>query len=161
VYSNGVLHHTPNTRDVVDEIFRVLKPGGRAIIMMYAETSLHYWRNLVFHVGLDERQLMNRSIGDIMSGAVERSDTGSAKPLVKVYTHERLRQLFSAFDDIEIVRRQMVHGEVPRVLSRVPVRWLGPMMGWNLVVKARKPRTAVTATPAAAPAGTVRASDRR
>ena len=29
VYSNGVLHHTPNTRNVVQEIRRVLRPGGR------------------------------------------------------------------------------------------------------------------------------------
>ena len=37
VYSNGVLHHTPNTQHVVSEILRVLKPGGKAIVMMYAE----------------------------------------------------------------------------------------------------------------------------
>ena len=45
VYSNGVIHHTPNTTQVVKEIYRVLKPGGRCIIMVYAENSLHYWRN--------------------------------------------------------------------------------------------------------------------
>ena len=28
VYSNGVIHHTPNTHDVVAEIKRVLRPGG-------------------------------------------------------------------------------------------------------------------------------------
>ncbi|MBT7942500.1 MAG: methyltransferase domain-containing protein, partial [Alphaproteobacteria bacterium] len=28
VYSNGVIHHTPNTTQVIDEIYRVLKPGG-------------------------------------------------------------------------------------------------------------------------------------
>ena len=30
VYSNGVIHHTPNTTQVVKEIYRVLKPGGAA-----------------------------------------------------------------------------------------------------------------------------------
>ena len=63
VYSNGVLHHTPNTRRVVEEIRRVLKPGGRAIIMMYAETSLHYWRNLVWAIGLKEGLLQQISMG--------------------------------------------------------------------------------------------------
>src|SRR5438128_12677372 len=47
VYSNGVIHHTPNTVRVVADIYRVLRPGGRAIIMIYAENSLYYWRNIV------------------------------------------------------------------------------------------------------------------
>jgi ubiquinone/menaquinone biosynthesis C-methylase UbiE len=34
VYSHGVLHHTPNTQQAVDEVLRVLKPGGRAIVML-------------------------------------------------------------------------------------------------------------------------------
>jgi len=140
VYSNGVLHHTPNTRDVVREIRRVLKPGGRAIVMMYAENSLHYWRNLVWAIGLKEQQLQQYSMGEIMSRAVERSDNASARPLVKVYTKARLRHLFEGFDDIHIVQRQMVSAEVPRLLTRVPLASLGRLMGWNLIIKARKPR---------------------
>ena len=139
VYSNGVIHHTPNTRSVVEEIFRVLKPGGRAIVMVYAENSLHYWRNLVWAIGIKEGQLQRYSMGDIMSRAVERSDNASARPLVKVYTKRRLEHLFRGFDDISIVQRQMVQAEVPRLLARVPVATLGTVMGWNLIIKARKP----------------------
>src|SRR5438874_1199376 len=36
VYSNGVLHHTPNFLTAMDEAYRVLKPGGRAIIALYS-----------------------------------------------------------------------------------------------------------------------------
>jgi ubiquinone/menaquinone biosynthesis C-methylase UbiE len=139
VYSNGVLHHTPNTTAVVAEIRRVLKPGGRTIVMVYAENSLHYWRNLVWEIGLKEEQIGEHSMGDIMSAVVERSDNAAARPLVKVYTQPRLRNLFGCFNDITIVRRQMVPSEVPRLLARVPVRKLGPIMGWNLIIKARKP----------------------
>src|SRR5687768_713838 len=32
VWSNGVLHHTGNTARAVQEVHRVLRPGGRAII---------------------------------------------------------------------------------------------------------------------------------
>src|SRR5256885_654827 len=67
VYSNGVIHHTPNTRDVVREICRVLKPGGRAVVMVYAENSLHYWRNLVWAIGIKEHELERWSMGEIMS----------------------------------------------------------------------------------------------
>jgi glycosyltransferase involved in cell wall biosynthesis/SAM-dependent methyltransferase len=160
VYSNGVLHHTPNTTSVVAEIFRVLKPGGRVIVMVYAETSLHYWRNLVWDIGVKEGRITEHSMGDIMSAAVERSDNAAARPLVKVYTTPRLRNLFGQFADIEIVRRQMVHSEVPRLLARVPVAGLGKLMGWNLIIRARRPGAPATDNRAAAPAGTPQASGR-
>jgi glycosyltransferase involved in cell wall biosynthesis/ubiquinone/menaquinone biosynthesis C-methylase UbiE len=139
VYSNGVIHHTPNTQQVVDEIYRVLKPGGKAIIMVYAENSLHYWRNLVLEIGLGQAQIYEKSIGAIMSEAVEISEN-DAKPLVKVYTPARLRQMFSAFTDIEITQCQLTPAEVPPILKRVPLETLGRWMGWNLVIKACKPR---------------------
>jgi glycosyltransferase involved in cell wall biosynthesis/ubiquinone/menaquinone biosynthesis C-methylase UbiE len=138
VYSNGVIHHTPNTRSVVREIRRVLKPGGRAIVMVYAENSLHYWRNLVWAIGLRQGQLADWSMGEIMSRSVERSDNAGARPLVKVYTRRRLRELFAGFEDIQIVQRQMVGAEKPRLLQRVPLPLLGQLMGWNLIIKARK-----------------------
>jgi glycosyltransferase involved in cell wall biosynthesis/ubiquinone/menaquinone biosynthesis C-methylase UbiE len=139
VYSNGVIHHTPNTKQVVSEIHRVLKPGGGAIIMVYAENSLHYWRNLVWAIGIKDGALWRQSMGEIMSRSVERSDNAAARPLVKVYTPTRLRNLFAAFKDIQIVQRQMVAEEKPRLLARVPLPLMGRMMGWNLIIKARKP----------------------
>jgi ubiquinone/menaquinone biosynthesis C-methylase UbiE len=42
VYSFGVLHHVPDIARAQAEIRRVLKPGGRALIMLYAERSLNY-----------------------------------------------------------------------------------------------------------------------
>src|SRR5215210_462214 len=77
VYSNGVIHHTPNTAQVVGEIYRVLKPGGRCIIMVYAENSLHYWRNLFSEIGCGKGELQSSSMGDIMSLSVEVSEHGS------------------------------------------------------------------------------------
>jgi ubiquinone/menaquinone biosynthesis C-methylase UbiE len=141
IYSNGVIHHTPNAASVVREIRRVLKPGGKAIVMVYAENSLHYWRNLVWAIGLKDNKLQIRSMGEIMSRAVERSDNAAARPLVKVYTRDRLRKLFRGFEGIEIVQRQMLSVEKPRLLARLPTRILEHRMGWNLIIKARKPQT--------------------
>jgi SAM-dependent methyltransferase len=39
VYSFGVLHHTPGTEKAIRECYRVLKPGGQAIIMLYYKWS--------------------------------------------------------------------------------------------------------------------------
>ena len=43
IYSYGVLHHTPNTQRAFDEVYRVLRPGGRAIIMLYHKHSFNYY----------------------------------------------------------------------------------------------------------------------
>lgn len=40
IYSWGVIHHSPNTEKAVTEIFRVLKPGGIAKIMIYHKYSI-------------------------------------------------------------------------------------------------------------------------
>jgi ubiquinone/menaquinone biosynthesis C-methylase UbiE len=136
VYSNGVLHHTPNTVAAVREIYRVLRPGGRTIVMVYAENSFHYWRQLVWGLGVKERLLEHVSMGEIMSRSVERS-ASEARPLVKVYTKSRLRALFEEFASLDIVQRQLLAEELPRWL-----RWTRPLseqlFGWNLIVKATK-----------------------
>lgn len=143
VYSNGVIHHSPNTRQIVKEMWRVLKPGGQIKIMVYAENSLHYWRNLVKNEWWQRHQLNNVSeqsvsIGDVMSQTVELSNS-DARPLVKVYTKARLRALFADFTDIQIVQRQMTSAEVPASLRFLPVSLLGKLAGWNLILTAKKP----------------------
>ncbi|MDP3716191.1 MAG: methyltransferase domain-containing protein [Acidobacteriota bacterium] len=139
VYSNGVLHHTPNTRQVVAEIRRVLKPGGKAIVMMYAEHSVHYWRELVGALGLDRDLLKNHSIAEIMSRYVEVSQN-DARPLVKVYTAARLKRVFDGFENRVIYKRQLMTSEIPGALRLLPIGLTERLMGWNVIIKARNPR---------------------
>ena len=136
VYSNGVLHHTPNTVAVVREIHRVLRPGGHAIVMLYAENSLHYWRKLVWEQGVRDGLLESFSMAEIMSRSVERSASES-RPLVKVYTKRRAEALFKAFDRVEIVQRQLEPGELPDALQRAR-SYIERNFGWNLIIKATK-----------------------
>lgn len=42
VYSNGVLHHTPNTLKTFGEVVRVLKPSGKAVLGLYSTYSPHF-----------------------------------------------------------------------------------------------------------------------
>jgi hypothetical protein len=106
--------------------------------MFYAENSLIFWRNIVFGHGVRDTMLEQYSIGEVMSRTVECSEIGS-RPLVKVYSANRLRRMFSRFERLSVSKRQMVPGEVPRLLARVPVRWVGRAAGWNLIVKGYKP----------------------
>lgn len=48
VFSLGVIHHTPSTEKAVKEMFRVLKPGGTASIMIYNKSSINYHLEIMF-----------------------------------------------------------------------------------------------------------------
>ena len=42
IFSIGVLHHTPNTREAFEQLPRLLKPGGRIAIWVYS-TEMRIW----------------------------------------------------------------------------------------------------------------------
>jgi ubiquinone/menaquinone biosynthesis C-methylase UbiE len=52
VYSHGVLHHTPDIRKALKEIYRVMKPQGEFILMLYSKDSLNYWLRIQFYFRL-------------------------------------------------------------------------------------------------------------
>src|ERR1051325_2876070 len=48
VYSYGVLHHTLNPAKAIHEIHRVLRPGGKAYLMLYNKHSVNHLRVLSY-----------------------------------------------------------------------------------------------------------------
>ncbi|HEY8164300.1 MAG TPA: class I SAM-dependent methyltransferase [Gemmatimonadaceae bacterium] len=43
IWSWGVIHHSANTRRILEEIHRVLRPGGRAVTMVYHRNFWNYY----------------------------------------------------------------------------------------------------------------------
>jgi ubiquinone/menaquinone biosynthesis C-methylase UbiE len=43
VWTWGVIHHSANTRKILEEMYRVLKPGGQALVMVYHRTFWEYY----------------------------------------------------------------------------------------------------------------------
>jgi len=141
VYSNGVLHHTPDTAGAIREIHRVLRPGGTAKVMLYHRNSLNYWIEIVLRRGLlGGDYLRGRSSEEIMSRVIEFSEH-EARPLVKVYSRKEAGALFSQFKDVGVAVQQ---------LTRAELRFLSPLVtddmferfarriGWNVIITARK-----------------------
>jgi len=52
VYSYGVLHHSPDPQKAVNEIWRVLEPGGVATIMLYNRHSFNYFVRIMLIIRL-------------------------------------------------------------------------------------------------------------
>ncbi len=47
VYSHGVLHHTANPDKAFSEVYRVLKAGGSAVLMLYHKHSFNYYMRIL------------------------------------------------------------------------------------------------------------------
>jgi SAM-dependent methyltransferase len=140
VYSFGVIHHTPNTERAISEIYRVLRPGGQAIVMLYNRYSLYYWGAIILRRGLIRGELFRSTPAEIMSRSVEYSET-AATPLVKAYTRREALSLFGRFDECRIQIQQLTRAELRapgRVLPEPMFRWLAEHFGWNLIITATK-----------------------
>jgi ubiquinone/menaquinone biosynthesis C-methylase UbiE len=140
VYSNGVLHHTPDTAGAVREVYRVLKPGGIAKVMLYYRHSLNYWGEMMLHRGVLRGELMRRGPEEIMSRWVEYSES-EGRPLVKVYSRSQARELFREFSEIKFDVEQLTRGEFYFAGPFIPdslFRLLSKNFGWNLIITATK-----------------------
>lgn len=91
VSSNGVLHHTPDMPAALREIRRVLRPGGRATVIVYNRRSFHYFIEQFLVSGILQGGLRAEgSMAALLSRNVEVSSIG-ARPLVNVYTPGEMR----------------------------------------------------------------------
>lgn len=148
VYSHGVLHHTPDTARSVREVYRVLRPGGQAVVMLYHRNSYNYRVNigvlrragvhlLRWNGGL---QLVHRLTGEPVESLREharrlREDTpgylgsqeflnqntdGAGNPLARVYSRHEARELFKDFAEVELRAFFLNKRFIPVVGSLLP-----------------------------------------
>ena len=130
VYSHGVLHHTPDTDRAVKEIHRVLRPGGRAVIMLYHRDSYNYRLNISVLRRAGARllksesgiRLVQRITGEPLESLREHSrllqngeenylkpeeflsqnTDGAGNPLARVYSRREALELFKDFSEVSL-----------------------------------------------------------
>jgi ubiquinone/menaquinone biosynthesis C-methylase UbiE len=93
VYSWGVLHHSPDTQRAIEEVYRVLKPGGEAKIMIYHKHSILGYMLWARHALLRMKPWL--PLAEIYAHHLE-------SPGTKAYTTAEARKLFSRFADTRI-----------------------------------------------------------
>lgn len=98
VCSFGVLHHTPNTQEAIDEIYRVLKPNGKVIVLLYSKSWQHYLIR-VGVAGIGGRELFRMSMQELIN---KYSEAYGFSPLTKLYHKREIKKMFSKFKYIEI-----------------------------------------------------------
>lgn len=127
VYSWGVLHHTPDTARAVGEAVRVLAPGGRLCVMLYARHSWVAYGLWAKHALLKGRP--QRSLADVLAHHMESEGT-------KGFTVRELRRMSVGLEDVRIEKVQTAYD---RAWAGPLARATGDRLGWFLVTRARKP----------------------
>lgn len=143
VYSNGVLHHTPDTQKGVSEIHRVLKPGREAIIIIYHKHSVHYLLHICLMTGLrDFLSKLKRGKTKTFSiqEVLNTSTDGLTNPLTKVFSRWGGRKLCKDFSK---VATEIYHlNPQDFALGKYTPHWLLDILsrrfGWYLVLKCVK-----------------------
>lgn len=93
VYSWGVLHHTPDIQKSINEVMRVLKPGGQCIIMLYNLHSLVAFQLYILY-GL----LKGKLFTDIKKLFSEHHES----PGTKAFSNSEIKLMFKDFSDVRI-----------------------------------------------------------
>jgi SAM-dependent methyltransferase len=168
VYSHGVLHHTPDIAAAVREIHRVLRQGGRAVVMLYHRDSYNYrinisllrragvrllkWNTGVKFVhlltaepeqSLREHARRLKAERSYLSSEefLSRNTDGAGNPLARVYSRSDARRLFRDFSGVEL-RTYFLNKRWLPVIGRFLPRPLESQMasrwGWHLWIYATK-----------------------
>jgi ubiquinone/menaquinone biosynthesis C-methylase UbiE len=144
VYSFGVLHHTPNIEKAIEEIYRVLKPESKAIIMLYAIGWKHIIKRMIIQ-GIVKGDLFKYGYQKTIN---KNTEVNGNSPLTRVYTRRMIEKLFAKYGEVEITRHRL--GEyfdyAPYKTKKLPkfivnlfyFLTLEKLMGENWIIKAKK-----------------------
>jgi len=168
VYSHGVLHHTPDTVRAVQEVHRVLRPGGRALVMLYHRDSYNYRINisllrragvhlLRWNSGVKLVHLLTGEPEDSLHEHARRlkaeraylnseeflsqNTDGAGNPLARVYSQGEARELFKDFSQVELRIYFLNKRWLPVIGNILPRRLESQMAsrwGWHLWIYGTK-----------------------
>jgi ubiquinone/menaquinone biosynthesis C-methylase UbiE len=120
----SLMQGVQDAHTLIDEVYRVLKPGGKVLAVTPSKYDVDFWYRTAF---LWLRWFSRR-----------RRDSNAAHR----FSGRGLKRLFGQFIEHRIHKRQLRRSEVPHVWRWVPLSLLARLMGRALVVKAFKPLSA-------------------
>ncbi len=97
VVTIGCLHHTGDTTGAVHEVHRVLRPGGRALVMLYNRHSL---RQVTQRARAYVTRRRNRD--EWLRAKYDANQAGDAAPVVDYVSRGDVNEMFREFAHVDI-----------------------------------------------------------
>jgi ubiquinone/menaquinone biosynthesis C-methylase UbiE len=140
VITIGTLHHTGDLIRAVTEVHRVLRPGGRALVMLYNRNS---FRRIVRLPRLRVAARLGRldmPVDQRIRGMYDHRSDGRVAPHTDFISVGDARRLFAAFADVRVERRNFDEYRILRL--RLKREWfigsLDRLLGLDLYITAVK-----------------------
>jgi len=130
IYSFGVLHHTPNIKKAIDNIYNLLKIGGEFKLMLYATNSLKKFE-------IDE--------------GFDQFEAQSDVPIANTYTNDEVHKLLNKFKNINIEQNHIFPYKINEYkdyeyvkkdyIEKIPPKlfeFIETKLGWHLCITCNK-----------------------
>lgn len=143
VYSIGCLHHTGNVPAALKEIYRVLKPGGKTIVMLYNRSSI---RQKVWLPLMRLKQIIARhTLSHWQEQVRKKYDTnlkGEAAPYTEFTSPVEAIRLFKEFSQVKVEKQNFDDYTHTRFRLGIRREWLlnniAHVAGLDLYITATK-----------------------
>ena len=145
VYSWGVLQHTPDTAGAVREVWRVLRPGGTAKVMVYHRYSLvgfMLWLRYGLLAGAPWRNLNDVFAAHLQGPGTKAYSVGEARTLFRDFSEVTTTTVLTHGDlldsDVGQRHRGWLLAAARRLWPRRLLRMFLPTRGLYMLIEATK-----------------------
>lgn len=139
VVSIGCLHHTGDIQKSIDEVHRVLKKNGKAVIMLYNKYSFYLLVQCPLHYLRTNRKV---SYSEFVRGNYDNDSEGNAAPETKYSGYTDIKRYFSKYGKTEIKLENFSNTYIPFVRVMIPRKQLlgnaAKVMGLDFYIIAQK-----------------------
>ncbi|NIQ01739.1 MAG: methyltransferase domain-containing protein [Nitrospinaceae bacterium] len=142
VYSFGVLHHSPDTEKTINEIHRVLKPGGQCYVTVYHKHSIFFWWttflwNFILRGGWRQRTLQEQL-------SLIEYPNHNPDLVTRLYRKKEFKNYFKPFSRVNASIQHLIPADMAHLdsLFRNPLKptpalnRLGQWFGWYIAIRA-------------------------
>jgi SAM-dependent methyltransferase len=124
IWSWGVIHHSPDTPKIIQEINRLLRPGGKFGVMIYCLYSSEVVINILLRYGILRAGLLKYRFRELLERYDDGKNVGGC-PHIKYYSTTEAIKLFKDFTDIKI-KKFGGKGGLTKLIAPLPYvhKWL-------------------------------------